>query len=62
MPLRPGSLASGMVLTRDLKHPQGYLLLAKGEVVASEEIEQLLKIEAAEGIHLMLYVAPPSHA
>lgn len=58
MPMRPGTLRPGMVLTRDLLHPEGYLLLAKGQVVDETIIKQLLKIEAAENLRLTLYIRP----
>lgn len=58
LPMRPGTLRPGMILTRDLLHPEGYLLLAKGQTVAPLVIEQLLKIEALEGHRLTLYVQP----
>lgn len=58
LPMRPGTLRPGMVLTRDLMHPDGYLLLAKGQAVDSVVIEQLLKIESLEGHRLTLYVHP----
>lgn len=56
VPLRPAGLRPGMVLTRDLMHKDGYLLLAKGHTVDPTLIDQLTKVEAAEGRSLMLYV------
>jgi response regulator RpfG family c-di-GMP phosphodiesterase len=58
LPMRPGTLAPGMTLTRDLMHPEGYLLLAKGQVVDETIIKQLLKIEAAEDHRLTLFIQP----
>lgn len=58
LPMRPGTLRPGMILTRDLLHPEGYLLLAKGQTVAPLVIEQLLKIEALEGHRLTLFIQP----
>jgi hypothetical protein len=58
LPMRPGTLKPGMVLTRDLLHPDGYLLLAKGQTVDPSMIEQLLKIEQVEGCHLILHIQP----
>lgn len=58
LPLRPGSARPGMLLTRDLLHPDGYLLLAKGQLLDASVIEQLLRIEALEGHRLTLYVQP----
>lgn len=58
LPMRPGTLRPGMVLTRDLIHPDGYLLLAKGQTVDQVVIEQLLKIESLEGHRLTLHIQP----
>lgn len=58
LPMRPGTLRPGMTLTRDLIHPDGYLLLAKGQVVDQTVIEQLLKIESMEGHRLTLFIHP----
>ncbi len=58
LPMRPGTLCPGMVLTRDLLHPDGYLLLAKGQVVDASVIEQLVRIELAAGTHLTLHILP----
>lgn len=58
MPMRPGTLRPGMVLTRDLLHPDGYLLLAKGQATDAIVIEQLLKIESLEGHRLTLFIHP----
>ncbi|MDP1652884.1 MAG: response regulator [Rhodocyclaceae bacterium] len=61
LPMRPGTLRPGMILTRDLIHPEGYLLLAKAQTVDAVVIDQLLKIEAREGQHLTLFVQPETH-
>jgi response regulator RpfG family c-di-GMP phosphodiesterase len=58
LPMRPGTLRPGMTLTRDLLHPDGYLLLAKGQAVDQTVIEQLLKIESLEGHRLTLFIQP----
>lgn len=58
LPMRPGTLRPGMALTRDLIHPDGYLLLAKGQAVDQTVIEQLLKIESLEGHRLTLFIQP----
>ncbi|MEW6514661.1 MAG: HD domain-containing phosphohydrolase [Pseudomonadota bacterium] len=58
LPMRPGTLRPGMALTRDLIHPDGYLLLAKGQTVDQTVIEQLLKIESMEGHRLTLFIQP----
>ena len=56
IPLRPTSLKVGMVLSRDLLHREGYMLLAKGYVVDEAVISQLAKIEATEHHHILVYV------
>lgn len=61
LPMRPGTLRPGMALTRDLLHPDGYLLLAKGQAVDQTVIEQLLKIESLEGHRLTLFIQPENH-
>jgi response regulator RpfG family c-di-GMP phosphodiesterase len=58
LPMRPGTVRAGMLLTRDLIHPDGYLLLAKGQSIDSVVIEQLLRIEAHEGHRLTLFIQP----
>lgn len=58
LPMRPGTLRPGMTLTRDLLHPDGYLLLAKGQSVDQTVIDQLLKIESLEGHRLTLFIQP----
>jgi len=57
MPLRPAETRPGMMLTRDLVHRDGWLLLAKGHTLNAAVIEQLVKLEAAEGSVLTLYVS-----
>ncbi|MDD5249818.1 MAG: response regulator [Rhodocyclaceae bacterium] len=56
VPMRPGSARPGMVLTRDLMHKDGYLLLAKGHHLDAGVIDQLTKLEAAERQTLTFYV------
>ncbi len=53
---RPGSVKLGSVLTRDLMHKDGYMLLAKGQVLDASIQEQLVRLESVEGQHLTLYV------
>jgi response regulator RpfG family c-di-GMP phosphodiesterase len=57
IPLRPTSLRPGMVLSRDLQHRDGYLLLSKGYVLDPVVIAQLARIEATEHHHVLAYVA-----
>jgi putative nucleotidyltransferase with HDIG domain len=56
LPLRPAQLKPGMVLTRDLVHPDGYLLLAKGNAVDVRIIEELQFYERSESRPLTLYI------
>jgi response regulator RpfG family c-di-GMP phosphodiesterase len=56
VPYRPLLLKPGMVLSRDFLHRDGYLLLAKGAVLTAEVIGQLVRMEDAEQIKLMLHV------
>ncbi len=56
LPVRVGSLRPGMVLSRDLMHRDGYMLLAKGYVIDAPVITQLVKLEAAEHQQLIAYV------
>lgn len=56
IPLRPSLLKPGMVLSRDLLHRDGYMLLAKGFVLDQTVIGQLVKIEATEHRSLTVYV------
>ncbi len=56
LPMRPSSLQAGMVLSRDLLHRDGYMLLAKGYVIDATIIGQLGKIEATEHHPITVYV------
>jgi response regulator RpfG family c-di-GMP phosphodiesterase len=55
-PLRTMHLKTGMVLSRDLMHRDGYLLLAKGTALTAEIIGQLTKMEHSEQQMLTLYI------
>ncbi len=56
IPIRAGHLKPGMVLSRELTHKDGYLLLAKGSVLSNEIIGQLVKMEDVEQHPLTLYI------
>lgn len=56
--LRTPQLRPGMELARDLVHPEGYLLLARGFVLDPTLIEQLKRIERSEGHPLVLHIHP----
>lgn len=53
---RTGALRPGMTLARDLVHRDGYLLLARGFVLSAAVIEQLRRLERAEGRNLSVCV------
>jgi len=56
LPVRALHLRPGMVLSRELNHRDGYLLLARGSIVTKEIIAQLLKLEASEQHPYTLYI------
>jgi response regulator RpfG family c-di-GMP phosphodiesterase len=56
VPVRAMHLKSGMVLSRDLVHRDGYLLLAKGSTLNGEIIAQLVKMEHSEQQALTPYI------
>lgn len=56
LPLRPVRAAAGAVLTRDLVHPDGYLLLAKGSILSADILHQLVQLEDSEHRELTLYI------
>jgi response regulator RpfG family c-di-GMP phosphodiesterase len=60
LPIRVGSLRPGMVLSRDLMHRDGYMLLAKGYVIDLPVVAQLVKLEAAEHQPMLAYVLKPA--
>jgi response regulator RpfG family c-di-GMP phosphodiesterase len=55
-PLRTMHLKPGMVLSRDLAHRDGYLLLAKGSALTADIIGQLVKLEQTEKQNLTVYI------
>ena len=56
VPLRTMHLKPGMVVSRDLPHRDGYLLLAKGSVLTGDIIGQLVKLEQSDQQTLTLYI------
>lgn len=56
LPVRPRQLEPGMVLARDLMHREGYLLLAREQVLNATMIRQLQQMEEADGQPLVLYI------
>ena len=51
-----GHLQEGMMLTRDVMHPDGFLLLSKSTVLLRRLIEQLATVEKDAGRSLEIYV------
>jgi hypothetical protein len=56
VPLRTMHLKPGMVLTRDLLHHDGYILLAHGNMLNAEIIAQLVRMEETDGEHITVFV------
>lgn len=56
IPLRTMHLKPGMVLSRDLMHHDGYMLLTHGSTLSPEIIGQLVKMEQAEGSNISVYI------
>jgi response regulator RpfG family c-di-GMP phosphodiesterase len=56
LPIRCLQLRAGSVLSRDLNHRDGYLLLSRGSVLTKEIISQLVKLESTEQQPYTLYV------
>ena len=56
LPVRALQLRPGMVLSRDLNHRDGYLLLARGSPLTKEIISQLVKLESTEQQPYTLYI------
>jgi hypothetical protein len=59
-PLRPAQLQPGMVLTRDLNHHDGYLLLARDHTVDAAVIRELRRLEDSDHQPLLLYIRQES--
>jgi putative nucleotidyltransferase with HDIG domain len=55
-PLRPDQLEPGMVLSRDLMHEDGYLLLARDHTLDAGVIKELRRIEDTDSRSLLLYI------
>jgi response regulator RpfG family c-di-GMP phosphodiesterase len=56
VPMRPAQLQPGMVLTKDLNHHDGYLLLARDHTLDAAVIRELGRLEEADGHPLMVYI------
>lgn len=49
-------LQQGMVLSREIRHPDGFLLLSAGTVMIRRTIDQLVDVEKCSGAPLDIYV------
>ncbi len=56
LPLRTMHLRPGMLLSRDLMHRDGYLLLSRGSALNADIISQLMRMEQTEQQQLTLYI------
>jgi response regulator RpfG family c-di-GMP phosphodiesterase len=56
VPLRSMHLKPGMLISRDLNHRDGYMLLSKGCALNADIINQLIRMEEAEQQQLTLYI------
>jgi response regulator RpfG family c-di-GMP phosphodiesterase len=56
MPVRPLNLTAGMVLSRDIPHKDGYMLLSKGYTLDDNIISQLRRIEVTEGHPFTVFI------
>ncbi len=56
MPMRLAQLRPGMVLSKDLTHRDGYLLLARDQTLDAAVITELGRLEEADGTPLTLYI------
>ena len=56
LPMRPTQLQPGMVLSRDLTHHDGYLLLARDHTLDAAIIKELRRLEDTDSQPLLLYI------
>lgn len=56
-PITAPHLQEGMLLTRDVVHPEGYLLLSKGTSMTRSLIDQLVEVEKQAHIKLRVFVS-----
>ncbi|MCE1241316.1 MAG: response regulator [Azonexaceae bacterium] len=56
LPLRTMHLKPGMLVSRDLLHRDGYLLLATGSTLNADIIGQLIRLEQVEQHNLTVYI------
>lgn len=56
MPVNAHNIQEGIQLTRDVMHPDGFLLLSKNTVMTRSLIDQLVEVEKQAGIELKVFV------
>jgi response regulator RpfG family c-di-GMP phosphodiesterase len=56
VPMRLSQLRPGMILAKDLTHRDGYLLLARGHTLDASVVNELKRLEDADGAPLTLYI------
>ncbi|MFA5083224.1 MAG: HD domain-containing phosphohydrolase, partial [Hydrogenophilaceae bacterium] len=56
IPIAAQHIQEGMLLTRDVSHPDGYLLLSKNTLMTRTLIDQLVTVEKQAGIDLRIFV------
>jgi putative nucleotidyltransferase with HDIG domain len=57
IPITAPHIQEGMQLTRDVIHPEGYLLLSKNTILTRALISQLVTVEKQAGVELKIHVA-----
>jgi putative nucleotidyltransferase with HDIG domain len=56
IPVTAPHLHEGMVLTRDVRHPNGFVLLSKDTVMTRRLIDQLVAVEQQSKAHVKIFV------
>lgn len=56
VPISAHHLQEGMLLTRDVMHPDGFLLLSKNTVMTRSLIDQMVAVEKQAGVDLRVFV------
>lgn len=56
IPVRPAHLHEGAILTRDLMHPDGFVLLSKNTVLTRRLIDQLVSIDTQAGTRMTVFI------
>jgi putative two-component system response regulator len=56
IPINAHHIQEGMQLTRDVMHPDGFLLLSKNTVMTHSLIDQMVEVEKQAGVDLKVFV------